>query len=265
MSVHNPTPLTSNTAGASSQQFHLHFTLRSDATFGRGAGMVGMVDREVDYDADGLPLLRGRTLKGLLNESVADILYALRNIWGDSSPLLQRWQVAAARLFGGPGSDINSQAYMDYRDATLPPALRAVIHYELYQSEVKKIKGERILQPSHFLNALTAIRRQTAMNALGVPVAASLRSQRVVLRETSFVADLCYTPHPQATALSASDADQADDLALLAAAIKGWERAGSGRNRGLGRLKASLQNVVGDEITEKHFEHFTRSLQENQA
>lgn len=57
--------------------YKLQFDLRSAATFGRGDGVAGLVDEEVEHDGDGLPFLRGRTLKGLLAEECANILYAL--------------------------------------------------------------------------------------------------------------------------------------------------------------------------------------------
>ncbi|PVE30161.1 hypothetical protein DC030_15410, partial [Enterococcus faecalis] len=56
----------------------IRLKLLSDATFGRGDGVSGLVDEEVEHDArTGLPLVRGRTLKGLLVEGCADIFYAL--------------------------------------------------------------------------------------------------------------------------------------------------------------------------------------------
>lgn len=58
--------------------YWLKFTLKSDATFGRGDGVAGMVDSEVQHDSYGLPYLGGRTIKGLLGEECASILFALR-------------------------------------------------------------------------------------------------------------------------------------------------------------------------------------------
>ena len=57
----------------------LRLTLDSDATFGRGDGLAGVVDAEVQHDDNGLPYLGGRALKGLLAEECANILFALEN------------------------------------------------------------------------------------------------------------------------------------------------------------------------------------------
>ena len=55
--------------------YWLRFSLESDATFGRGDGIPGLIDQDVALDREGFPYLHGRTLKGLLNEVCADILY----------------------------------------------------------------------------------------------------------------------------------------------------------------------------------------------
>ena len=43
--------------------------LLSDTTLGRGEGMAGLVDADVEHDELGLPFLGGKTLKGLLRDS----------------------------------------------------------------------------------------------------------------------------------------------------------------------------------------------------
>ena len=58
-------------------EYRLTFTLLSDATFGRGEGIAGLIDREVEHDRFGLPYLRGRTLKGLVSEEADNVLFAL--------------------------------------------------------------------------------------------------------------------------------------------------------------------------------------------
>ena len=49
----------------------LQITLVSQATFGRGDGVAGLVDIEVLHDEMGLPFLHGRSLKGLLMATCA--------------------------------------------------------------------------------------------------------------------------------------------------------------------------------------------------
>ena len=46
-------------------RLYLHLKLKSDTTFGRGDGIPGVVDEEVEHNPNtGLPFLRGKTLKG---------------------------------------------------------------------------------------------------------------------------------------------------------------------------------------------------------
>ena len=222
------------------QRLQLCLRLKSDATFGRGEGLAGLVDEEVEYDiATGLPFVRGRSLKGLLVEECANLLFALQNT---SSPALTTLTASAGRLFGRPGSDLESAALLHFGLAHLPQELRAVVRSGIERDE---------LQPAEVLESLTTIRRQTAIDEeRGAPDKGSLRSMRVVLRETSFCAwlDFAYDPGE-------------DDLALLAACALSVRRGGIGRNRGRGRLSLRLLNEQGSDVTIKpHFERFKQLL-----
>ena len=218
-------------------KLQIHIKLKSDATFGRGDGVVGLVDEEVEHDAcTGLPFLRGRTLKGLLAEECANILYALRR---QNSLAYLRLEDAARFLFGQPGSTLEDEARMHVGPALLPEALRVAIEADIRRGDLK---------PADVLEALTAIRRQTAVDEeTGAPEEGSLRSMRVVLRDTPFIAELNFDEEPDQTT-----------KALLAACVLSLRRAGTGRNRGRGRLAARLYNDRGNDITNECFEHFRR-------
>ena len=218
-------------------KLQIHITLKSDATFGRGDGVVGLVDEEVEHDAaTGLPFLRGRTLKGLLAEECANILYALRQ---QNSPAYDQFEGAARFLFGQPGSTSEDEAKMHVGPALLPKAMRDAVEADIRRGA---------LRPTEVLESLTAIRRQTAVDEeTGAPEEGSLRSMRVVLRNTPFVAELHFD----------EDLDQTAK-ALLAACVLSLRRAGTGRNRGRGRLTARLYDRQGNDITGEWFEHFRR-------
>ncbi|MDK2882199.1 MAG: hypothetical protein PWP58_535 [Bacillota bacterium] len=220
-------------------KMYIHITLKSDATFGRGEGVAGLVDEEVEHDPEtGLPYLRGRTLKGLLVEECANILYALER---QNSKALARLQQAAGFLFGRPGSTLDDDARMHVGPALLPEELRQAV-----EAHIKHKK----LTPSEVLESLTAIRRQTAVaEETGAPEEGSLRSIRVVLRETTFIASLDFDEDPDE-----------DAKALLAACVFCLRRAGLGRNRGRGRLKARLLDENKKDITEACFERFRQLL-----
>lgn len=197
--------------------YWLIFELLSDATFGRGDGVAGLLNREVEHDRYGLPFLRGRTLKGLLSEEVDNLLYALK-AEDEASP----WQTARAELFGSPGSKKKSGARVRFGRAQLPQEVC---------DEVAAANLDRTL----VLDSLTDLRRQTAVEnegeLAGVPVEKSLRTMRVILRQTPFEARL-----------SSPSGLSADAEALLAAAVLAFRRAGTGRNRGRGKLQADLLN-----------------------
>ena len=99
----------------------------------------------------------------------------------------------------------------------------------------------------------------------GAPLKNSLRTIRVILRETIFIARLDFAS-PLAVGEKVSDADQARDVALLAASVRAMRRAGTHRNRGLGKLKAELfdeypvqKNEVSP-VTPDLFEYFQREV-----
>ena len=215
--------------------YRLKFTTKSDSTFGRGDGLASLIDAEVQHDRFGLPFLGGRSLKGLLEEECASILFALKEQKKDQT-FYDAFYGAARHLFGIPGSHDSDRAILHISDARLPADFREAIAVGVKRGE---LKTEQVL------NALTAIRRQTAMNESGAPKKGSLRVMRVILRDTPFEAELSFTRSP-------SDMD----LALLAACVKAFRRAGTGRNRGRGELTARLSDENGDDVTEQHFENF---------
>jgi hypothetical protein len=204
------------------KKYWLKFTLLSDTTFGRGDGVAGLVDTEVQHDSFGLPFLSGKTLKGLLMAECAEILDALRRF--ASEEISQTVTASAQRLFGDPGSTFE-QGKLHIGDARLPADLRNAIAHEFSG----KTKAERGQLRSEYLNALTELRRQTAMDVNGAPKHNTLRTIRVILRETPFEASLEFLSQPEP-----------GDEALLGACVKAFRRVGTNRHRGRGRMKADL-------------------------
>lgn len=235
-------------------RLELHLRLVSDATFGRGDGVTGLVDTEVEYDEYGLPYLRGRTLKGLLVEECANLLFALEQ---QNPAALGELEQAARYLFGQAGSTLDTDAMMRVGPASLPEDLRAAVTTEVVANEEAKRDRQpsRGLSPMEVLESLTAIRRQTAVDTeTDAPEEGSLRSARVVLRETPLIAQLDFDE-------TVSGARRrANALALLAACTLSLRRGGIGRNRGRGRLVARLHDpsrLPGQtDITREQFQRF---------
>ena len=211
----------------------LRFELVSAATFGRGEGVAGLVDQEVEHDGYGLPYLRGRTLRGLLSEEMEGVLFAL----GEHG---HPWIAVRNRLLGTAGRMTDETGILHVGDARLPDNLRRLIVATVAAGNNNRVTPDTVLE------SFTAIRRQTAMTPYGAPDAASLRAMRVIVRDTPFVAQLAF-----------DDAPGERDLALLAAAVLAWRRAGIARNRGRGRLKAWLENEA---TTRQYFEVFRQEV-----
>lgn len=213
-------------------ELKLEITLLSDATFGRGDGVAGLIDAEVEHDEYGLPYLRGRTIRGLLVEECANVFYALA---GHSA--LAQLETTASQLFGCAGSTAEEMGKLKFGSATLPEKFRTAVASE--------IKNKRLTK-EEILNSMTAIRRQTAIETTGAPLKNSLRSMRVVLRDTTFTSTLTLD----------NRVDEKAACALLAACVLGLRRGGTGRNRGRGRLDCKLLDAESHDITPSSFANF---------
>ena len=225
------------------KEYILKLELLSDATFGRGDGVAGLVDVEVQHDDYGLPYLGGRALKGLLGAECDDLVFALEKAEQKD------WQAAADRLFGRSGATAQGQAILRIGPARLPDDLRQAIARQI--ADEKKAKLADPLTREGVLETLTTLRRQTAMDPeTGAPLKETLRTLRVILRGTTFTSRLTFLQEP-------SD----DELALLAATVKALRRAGTGRNRGRGRLQAELLDGTGQPVTGALFETFRKAVE----
>ena len=216
----------------------INIDLKSETIFGSGEGVAGLVDVEVLHDAYGCPYLSGRALRGLLVEECANLLFAL-----SQNPGAADIKAAAQRLFGAPGSSSAEQSFLHIGDATLPEPLRLALASEIDQKNPKFTRQD-------VLESLTTIRAQTAVDqTTGAPLDTSLRSMRVILRDTGFVSRVNFRATPEKM-----------DLALLAACVSALRRAGLGRNRGKGELLASLLDESGKDVTGDYLEQFIKHL-----
>jgi hypothetical protein len=186
----------------------------SDATFGRGEGTAGEVDVEVEHDDDGLPLLGGKTLRGLLRDSWLTIEVSL--------PAGHPLRVAAREVFG-PEGDLEEESILRIANATLPSAVTDWVRAALHDPA-------RSLTPRDMLLSLTDVRHQTAEDrCTGAPARTTLRNSRVSLRGLEFESQLTWLREP---------ADE--ELRCLALAVRATRHAGLGRNRGRGHVLLKL-------------------------
>jgi hypothetical protein len=223
--------------------YTLELELLSDTTPGRGEGVAGLVDAEIQHDDLGLPVISGRSLKGLLVNECAAILRALDQTQADV------WQAAARDLFGERGETDDFTAGVSLGTATLAPDLIAQLRSEKDRPSAEKL-----------LSSLTAIRRQTSVDAAsGAPRDNTLRATRVIVRGLTFYAPLRFDREP-------TDAQRA----LLAACVLALRRLGAGRNRGKGHVRAGLTDwpltpdrfaaEPGHDLTGTWFAHFKQEV-----
>ena len=236
-------------------ELQIHIKLLSDTTFGRGDGVAGLVDQEVEHDSYGFPYLRGRTLKGLLSEECDNLIVLLK---GEE---FQHWQDIRNKLFGVSGSVLETNSIMHVGDACLPDKLREAVGNQI---EKEREKDKPALTPTDILHSLTTIRRQTAINPNnGTADSGSLRSARVVMRDwaSPTLRERPNTP-PRFTAHLFFDEEPTPDMkALLAVGVLALRHVGSGRNRGRGHVQCSLCNDNGQDITQD-FAHRFRTIEE---
>ncbi|PJF26820.1 MAG: hypothetical protein CUN52_15320, partial [Phototrophicales bacterium] len=155
-----------------------------------------------------LPIIKGRTLKGLFVEACADILFGLKQC---APSVHDKFMPIADSLFGKPGSSLDSTGKLHFGTATLPTDFIT--------------KLTELNQPKEtVLNTLTTIRHQTAVDDEDKPKDTSLRATRVVLRGTIFHA---YISHPELSE---------DEIAFLWACANTVRHAGQNRTRGLGHI-----------------------------
>lgn len=202
--------------------YYLEITLLSDTCFSGGSGCAGDVDIDIEQEEQaGLPLVRGRTLKGLLVEECAALLKTM----GD-----HRWRVAAERLFGNPGSQTG--AAVSFGDGLLPEAFRRTV-------EDATRRPQEALNPRQVLQSLTDVRFQTKINPeTHAPEEHSLRSTRLALK------GLVWHSH-----LIGADILSEDARAILAACALATRRAGLNRNRGWGKLRIRILDASGSDLT----------------
>jgi len=228
--------------------YSIKIRLLSDTTFGRGDGVAGLVDQEVEHDQYGFPFLRGRTLKGLLSEECDNLVALLPEV-----NQYNYWLQVRHNLFGQAGSTSEQISKMHIGDACLPEDLRYAI--------AKQQLEDGIPTREDVLNSLTAIRRQTAIDPeSGVAADHSLRSARIIVRDDH--PDDCPETFPSFQALLFFEEEPTTDmLAALGVATLALRRIGSGRNRGRGHVQCTLhycEKNITHNITHKYIENFGR-------
>jgi CRISPR-associated protein Csx10 len=206
----------------------LQIELVSPLCPGAGTGRAGYVDRDVTFDAAGLPLIAGRSLKGLLRDAYRQL-----------ANVLPAGASGIEELFGKPGEELGGALRIGNAHLEDHDRLRAWLEgaYAYY--------GETI-QREDVIASYTEIRRQTAIDRdIGSPRKETLRATRVLRRGLRFQA---------AVHGNLREADRAR-LALAAAALR---QMGTARTRGLGEVACALFED-GKDLTAEYLRRWAAS------
>ena len=167
------------------QVLQLRLHLCSDTIFGSGASIPGGEDIALRTDSAGYPLLAGSTLKGLLRESVTDLL-----CWTDGDSTLP------GLLFGSEGwtgEDSRRVIFSDLRLENPPADLEACTALRTFTALENGIVREGTLRvaswgsrlPRHRLTKaqhpspiITAMARDTTVSGKTTPLAALPKEPR---------------------------------------------------------------------------------------
>ncbi len=205
----NPKPRENTVA---SKFAKMRLEVLSDALFSDGYEVAGIADNDISHDEFGFPVIRGKRIKGLIVEEVANLLFALSLHAVDLSE-------AAKSLCGESGALAGK---LDQRSFRVPLADRAALIEARYSFD-------------EIIEQYTTIRRQTAISAvLGTPKNGSLRAARTLKR------GLVLETQIELTGMSK------EELCLLHYAVAATRRGGANRTRGAGKIRLTLDGQTPD-------------------
>ena len=197
-------------------EYLLQITLQSPLTSAAGEGRVGVVDRDVAFDDQGLPILPGRRLKGLWREAYRDV--------ADAWKLCGEYPISVERIFGGSGQKLGDG------DACLYVANAELQEASALREWLKYLQHDQKLHPDDVVQHFATVRAQTAINRrTGAPLENTLRLTRTLKANLVFRARVRFFKSPDDALLN--------PLALGAAAL---QHMGTARTRGLGKVRCRL-------------------------
>lgn len=168
---------------------------------------------EIEHDSQGLPVIRGKVVHGLLRDSWLQI--------ENQFSYLINW---AGQVLGY-ARDWRDTAIVRIGDGVLFPEVRKWVEYA-----VRREPSAHPLETQVILDSLTDIRYQTAIDRTqGTAAESTLRASRVVLRGCQFEAPLTWTARPDP-----------EHIIVLALTALGTRHAGAGSSRGRGFIKMTL-------------------------
>lgn len=208
-------------------QFVATLTFTSDWHIGQGAGRPGNIDRLIQRDLDGLPMVPAKTLTGVWRDACEAVALGLDN--GQSGP----WSAWVNYLFG----DQPALTRAGQPATQAPQAAALSIRAACFSDDFKRA----IATNRPLLDAITFIKPGIQIEAkTGCAKDDHLRFEEMARAGATLRS-------PVELRLDGLDADQQHAAyALLVAATQWIERIGGKRRRGAGRCRLSLDEPVAD-------------------
>lgn len=193
----------------------LKIEILSDTLISSNDKPLSIYDNDIVYDEIGLPYIPAKRIKGILKESALEIV-EMYNLSGKKD-----FSESFDLLFGKQG----------YRISSLSLDNLYVEDYEKTKQIIQlKMKGNpNFFNKENIINSYANVRYQTQIDDTGVAKENSLRSSRVLRKGLAFEGFMSIEN-------SADDAKDLLDLAVL-----NMRRIGAKRNRGFGKIKASIK------------------------
>lgn len=201
--------------------------LLGDMCVSNGKTLGSIIDIDVCYDDFGLPIIKGKSLKGCLREIAEELI---------------EWNIIknkdfVSKVFGEKGSNEDMNLYLS--DAHIENSC-------LYKQAIKK----EDLKQQDLIDAFTYCRTQTSIDENGIAKKNSLRTIRVVKKGEIFICKYCISEKNH------------DDFILC---LKSLRNIGMNRTRGLGNIKINIkkeQNILN--AIELNFEFNISKYNENE-
>lgn len=203
------------------EKYRIRVELLTDAIFGDGTAVPGVVDSDVLHDEMGFPYMKGKTLKGKIREEF-EFLCGIGTGW--EKDLLPKNGESLEKLFGKPDSDIDGKLYFSHLQLDEP--LRKFFIGMMQESQ----GTENAIDSADILESLTSIRSYTAIDYTnGVAKRGSLRRVRMINSGLVFYAEV-----------QSMEKLSAKEEALLGSAVSLLRYLGSLETRGKGQVECRL-------------------------
>ena len=209
---------------------YIRVELLSDTCFSSGEVYNSAVDTDIFCDANGIPVIGGKRLKGCIREAAEE----LRD-WG--------YMIDVEGIFGAR-YDKNSVIHIS--DAKPE-------QYDQYISELSVRNNPMLVHPSRVLDAFTYIRTQTAVDQEGIADRNTLRSIRVIKKGLVFFAPVKFRCDEE------KKREYAGQMVKICKVVR---HMGLNRTRGMGSVKVSFETDMPELFKDRKPEFITAECQD---